>query len=99
MGVFIGILVAVFFILKTNFKESIILVSEGNSYLLRLTKDVSFLNKATLRNAFHKIPSHSTVVIDGTQSNFIDSDIKETIEDFIETSKKKNIVVELKHIL
>ena len=99
MGVFIGILVAVFFILKTNFKESIILVSEGNSYLLRLTKDVSFLNKATLRNAFHKIPSHSIVVIDGTQSNFIDNDIKDTIEDFIEASKKKNIVVELKHIL
>jgi len=98
MGVFIGILVAIFFILKTNFKESIIMVNEGSNYLLRLTKDVSFLNKATLRTAFHKIPSHSTVVIDGTQSNFIDNDIKDTIEDFIETSRGKNIQVELKHI-
>ncbi|PZR39933.1 MAG: hypothetical protein DI538_05640 [Azospira oryzae] len=98
LGVFIGILVAIFFILKTNFKESIILVNNGNSYLLRLTKDVSFLNKATLRNAFHKIPPNSQVVIDGSQSHFVDNDIKDAIEDFIEASRGKNIRVELKHL-
>jgi MFS superfamily sulfate permease-like transporter len=98
LGVFIGILVAVFFILKTNFRESVIMVNEGNSYLMQLTKDVSFLNKATLRDHFLLIPKNSRVVIDGTHSHFMDNDIKETIEDFIETSKAKNIQVQLKHL-
>lgn len=98
LGVFIGILVAIFFILKTNFQESIILVNEGNQFLLRLTKDVSFLNKATLRDVFIHIPSNSTITIDGSMSHFIDHDVRETIGDFIETSKTKNIQVHLKHI-
>jgi MFS superfamily sulfate permease-like transporter len=98
LGVFIGILVAIFFILKTNFHESVLVVNEGNNYLVKLTKDVSFLNKATLRNAFNNMPSDTTVTIDGSKSLFIDADIKETISDFIESSKKKNIQVDLKNI-
>ncbi len=98
LGVFIGLMVAIFFILKTNFQESVILVNEGNNFLLRLTKDVSFLNKATLRDVFISIPSNSSITIDGSMSHFIDHDVRETIIDFIETSKTKNIQVNLKHI-
>ncbi len=97
-GVFCGILVAVFFILKTNFHQSAILVNNGNSYLLKLTKDVSFLNRATLRNMFHNIPPNTRLIIDGSQSQFIDHDVKETIGDFIASSKARNILVELKNI-
>lgn len=98
LGVFIGILVSVFFILKTNFRESVLVVNEGNNYLVKLTKDVSFLNKATLRETFNNMPSDTVVTIDGTKSLFIDSDIKETIADFVESSKQKNIQVDLKNI-
>jgi len=97
-GVFTGILVAVFFILRTNFNEAIIMVNDGKNYLLMLTKDVSFLNKGALRNKLQLIPNNSQVVIDGTQANFIDSDIKETIEDFILEGKTKCIQVSLKKI-
>jgi MFS superfamily sulfate permease-like transporter len=99
LGVFIGILVSVFFILKTNFQESVIMVAEGQNYLLKLTKDVSFLNKSTIRSKFQKIPNNSTVMIDGSAAHFVDQDIKEAIRDFIETSKSKQIEVELKHIV
>jgi MFS superfamily sulfate permease-like transporter len=98
LGVFLGILVAVFFILKTNFQESVVLVSEGNSFLLKLTKDVSFLSKGTLRDVFNNLPRNSSLIIDGSKSQFMDNDIKETISDFLESSKAKNIQVELKHI-
>lgn len=97
-GVFMGILVAVFFILRTNFEEAIVLVNQGNNYLLKMVKDVSFLNKANLRSKFQTIPPNSTVTIDGTHSNFIDADIKETIEDFIKEGAAKNIQVDLKRI-
>ena len=97
-GVFAGILVSVFFILKTNFHESVIMVTDHGSYLLVLTKDVSFLNKSTLRKKFHQIPGDSKVLIDGSQAVFIDNDIKEAIQDFIDYSKIKNISVETKNI-
>jgi MFS superfamily sulfate permease-like transporter len=98
LGVFLGILVAVFFILKTNFQESVVLVNQGNSYLLKLTKDVSFLSKGTLRDVFNNLPHNSSLIIDGSKAQFMDNDIKDTISDFMESSKAKNIQVELKHI-
>jgi len=98
LGVFLGILVAVFFILRNNFQESVVLVSEGNNYLLKLTKDVSFLSKGTLRDVFNSLPRDSSLIIDGSKSQFVDNDIKETISDFMESSKSKNIQVELKHL-
>jgi MFS superfamily sulfate permease-like transporter len=97
IGVFIGILVSVFFILKTNFQEAVIMVSDGKNYLLKLTKSVSFLNKSTIRSKFQLIPNNSTLLIDGTEAQFVDNDIKEAVRDFMETSKAKNIQVELKH--
>jgi len=97
-GVFIGLIVSVFFILKTNFKEAVLMVSEGKNYLIRLTKDVSFLNKATLRSKLQGIPNDTSVLIDATQAHFIDNDIRETIEDFMEEAKTKNIQVDLKNV-
>src|SRR6478736_2534330 len=97
-GVFLGILVAVFFILRSNFNEAIIMVNDGKNYLLMLTKDVSFLNKSVLRRKLQAIPNNSQVVIDGSQSHFIDSDIREMIDDFIKEGKTKSINVSLKKI-
>ena len=97
-GVFMGILVAIFFILRSNYREAIIVVNEGSNFLLKLTKDVSFVHKGTLRSKLQAIPNGSTVTIDGTHSHFIDADIKETIEDFIHEGQAKNISVDLKHI-
>jgi MFS superfamily sulfate permease-like transporter len=74
------------------------MVSEGNNYLLKLTKDVSFLNKAYLRSKLQSIPRNSEVLIDGSQSHFIDADIRETIEDFMKEGTAKNIKIDLKKI-
>jgi MFS superfamily sulfate permease-like transporter len=97
-GVFVGILVSVFFILRTNFREAIIMVGDGKNYLLKFTNNVSFLNKSTIRRKFQLVPDNSTLMIDGSEANFVDQDIKEAIRDFIESSKAKKIIVELKHL-
>jgi MFS superfamily sulfate permease-like transporter len=98
IGVFLGILVAVYYILKTNSQEAIIVVNDGNNYLMKFTKDVSFVHKASVRNILQTIPENSSIVIDGSKSQFVDRDIKETIEEFILTSKTKNIQIELKKL-
>jgi MFS superfamily sulfate permease-like transporter len=98
-GVSIGLLASVFFILRTNFKQAVLLVSNPpNRYLLKFTKDVSFLNKSTVRDLFQQVPNGARLIIDGTNSRFIDQDIQETISDFLEEAKTKDIQVELHHI-
>jgi MFS superfamily sulfate permease-like transporter len=99
IGITIGILVGLFFVLKTNFHRALFSVNENNNYLIRLTKDVSFLNKALLRQTFTDIPDGSKVIIDGSRSAFIDQDILETINDFRESSSTRDITVELKQSL
>jgi MFS superfamily sulfate permease-like transporter len=84
------------FVLKTNFHRALFSVSENKNYLIRLTKDVSFLNKALLRETFRNIPNGSYVIIDGSRSAFIDQDILETISDFRESASNRDIVIELK---
>jgi len=94
-GVFLGIVVSLFFILKTNFQKAIIVVSSEDNFLVKFTKDVSFMHKAALRNALVQIPESTKLVIDGSKAGFIDADIIDTVEDFIETAKSKHIDLNL----
>ena len=87
-----------FYILKTNFHRAVITVNLEDSYLIKFSKDVSFMHKASLRNALMKIPNHTRLLIDGTKSNFIDQDIIETIEDFMASAKAKHIDVNISGI-
>jgi MFS superfamily sulfate permease-like transporter len=98
-GIFIGILVGIAFVLKTNFHRALFCANENGNYLIRLNKDVSFLNKELLRQTFQKIPNGSYVIIDGSRSSFIDNDVLEEINDFRESASSKNITVELKQTI
>ncbi|MEQ9299624.1 MAG: SulP family inorganic anion transporter [Cyclobacteriaceae bacterium] len=96
IGILIGLVVGLFFVMKTNFHQAYIVTQDDKNFLIILTKDVSFLNKASLRRKLEEIPPESYVIIDGTRSKFIDHDISETIEDFQETAIFRNITVEIK---
>lgn len=94
-GITIGMAVGIFFVLRANFHEAMTLTEHGSHYLLRLHKDVSFLNKALLRKHLSAIPADSELLIDGTKALFIDQDILETIADFLAAAPDKNINVEI----
>ncbi|QGM96192.1 SulP family inorganic anion transporter [Methylocystis parvus] len=97
-GMAIGMAVGLFFVLRTNYHSAFSLTRDGKNYLLRLQKDVSFLNKAPLRGMLLDIEEDSFLVIDGTRAAFIDQDIMETLEDFIKAASDNNIRVELKNM-
>ncbi len=96
IGIFIGIAVGLIFVLKTNFHEAISMVQHNDNYMLRMNKDVTFLNKAVLRKTLDKIPDGSNLIIDGGHSFFIDNDIIETIRDFMLNAPSRKIQVEVK---
>lgn len=97
-GMAIGMAVGLFFVLRANYHSAFTLTRDGRNYLLRLQKDVSFLNKAQLRNLLEDIEENSYLVIDGARATFIDQDIMETIQDFIKAADDYDIRVELKEM-
>jgi MFS superfamily sulfate permease-like transporter len=95
-GVVIGIFLGLFYVLRSNFRTSVMVVSDTNRYLFRLRKDVSFLNKAIIKNRLEQVPEDGYVLIDASRADFIDRDVIEVIEDFTKHAHLKNIKVEVK---
>lgn len=95
-GIGIGMVVAIFFILKNNYHVSHAVhqteTADGKKvYRLETAEDVSFLNKGNIMQTLRKIPEGSTVEIDTTRSVFIDDDVKELFENFKDTAKQQKI--------
>jgi MFS superfamily sulfate permease-like transporter len=102
IGVSIGLLLSIFFIIRNNFKAEYNIIKtmkEGReSYLIRLNSNVTFLNKVKLRDALDNIPDDSFLTIDGSHCNFIDYDILEIISEYEHKADDRNIKVELVNI-
>ena len=94
-GVIIGIGVGLFFVMRSNFRKAVFVVHDKEKYLFRLRKDVSFLNKAIIKNKLESVPEGSEVIIDARRADFIDKDVVEVIEDFMIHAPLKDITVDL----
>lgn len=95
-GIGIGMAVAIFFILKKNYKNDFQLNKESNHTSLILTEEVSFLNKAGIVNALAEIKDGEEVTIDCSNSKIIDHDVIELIWEFVTlNAKERNITVNL----
>lgn len=86
IGVVAGIIAAFGAILHGNLKNSYYFHKdqhhEGDIIKIRLAEEVSFLNKASIRETLDHIPGNSTVVIDATNTTYIDFDVLELIKEF-----------------
>jgi MFS superfamily sulfate permease-like transporter len=98
-GIIIGIIVGLFFMVRSNFRSSVLLVHDKNNYLVRLRKDVSFLNKPIIKRKLERVPENSYVLIDATRADFIDKDIIDAVNEFLFHAHLKNIRVEIKKSL
>ncbi len=96
IGIVVGCISGLFFVLHSNFHSAIIATKDGNNNLIRLRKDVSYLNKPILKRHLLAIPNGGYVLIDAASADFIDLDVVEVIEDFIKEASLRNIRVELK---
>jgi MFS superfamily sulfate permease-like transporter len=96
IGILIGLLVGLFYVMRSNFHSSVISVSEDKNYLLRLRKDVSFLNKPIVKSTLENIPPGSYTLIDASRADYIDKDVIDEINQFIEYAALNNIRVEIR---
>jgi MFS superfamily sulfate permease-like transporter len=83
VGIGLGMAVAVFALLLTNFNNPFFLDRDPSEAVrITLSEDVSFLNRAAIMRALAAIPPGAKVVIDASRSMSIDHDVYEIIKDF-----------------
>ncbi len=95
IGITVGIITGLFFVIKTNLHQAITVTTVDDTYTIKLEKDVSFLSKAFLRSTLKNIPDDSHVIFDGSKAVFVDNDIIETIKDFRSTAESSGITMEI----
>lgn len=95
-GIMIGMVVGFIFVIRSSVHKSVVMVNEGENFLIRFHKDASFLQKSQLIKMFNQIPPKAAVVIDGSEGLHIDEDIADLIEDFMKRASANEIAVELK---
>lgn len=95
IGIGLGLVVAVFYILLNNFKRPFFFSAENHlndgTIRIELSEEVTFLNKAAILNTLNEIPENSKVTIDASRTETIDHDVIEIFEDFKQNAAYKNI--------
>jgi len=95
-GIIVGMLVGLYYVLRSNFKTNVYMVNVQHNYLVRLRKDVSYLNKPIVKKKLNMLPTNAHVIIDVSHADFIDRDIIEVMNDFMVNAHLRNITVEVK---
>ena len=86
IGTLLGLACSVFFLLRANFSNSFHerheIHPQGEVIRLKLSQEVSFLNRGALLDRLSSLPANSNVVLDASDTQFIDHDVLEIIREF-----------------
>lgn len=96
IGILIGLAVSLFYLLKSNYKNPFTIerdnLHSGEVIRIELPNQVSFLNKASIKNTLWSVPENANVIIDASYADFIDNDVLELFVDF------KNVIAPERNI-
>lgn len=99
-GVALGMIISVIFVLKGNMKRAYKFRKEeyhdGDIIHIDLAQEVSFLNKAAIKETLVSIPENSKVIINASDTVYIAHDVLDLIKEFKKIrAKDENIKVKL----
>ena len=100
VGVGVGLTVSIYFILRGNLKLAYFFkqedYSDDKTIHMELAQEVSFLNKAAIKQTFAHLPENSKLVLDASNSIYIDHDVLLMINNFVKlAAPERNIEVKL----
>jgi MFS superfamily sulfate permease-like transporter len=99
VGVTIGLLISIYFIIQNNFKAQYKITRTIHNGIeteyIKLNSNVTFLNKVKLRKVLDEVAEYSVLTIDGSDCNFIDYDILEIISEFENKAHDRHIELHL----
>lgn len=99
-GVLIGLATSLAFILHSNYRRPLLRFMEhhvsGDVLRIEFSNQVSFLNRAVLEQALNSVPTDGHVMLDARNTDYIDPDILDLIDDFRrQTAPARNLKVSL----
>ena len=98
-GIGIGMAFAIFYILKSNYKNHFYKEENTNETLIILSEEVTFLNKSGIQEMLFKAKPNTKLVVDGSKCKSIDYDVLEMLEEFKNFgAKNKNIDFQMLNI-
>lgn len=95
-GTFIGLAVGLVFAVRAQQKNAIAITRSPGAMLIRFTKDMTFLQKAQLKEALRAAEPGTVVTIDRSACDFIDDDIEELLLEFSQLAPGRRITVKEK---
>jgi MFS superfamily sulfate permease-like transporter len=96
VGIAIGLAASFALALRANVQRALTFSHHDDHYLLVFRKDISFLGKVQLKHCLKQIPNGATLIVDASRADFIDPDVRETVEAFAQEAPKRGIVLERK---
>ena len=98
-GIGIGMAFAIFYILKSNYKNHFSREVKQDQTIITLSEEVTFLNKSGIQEMLFKAKPNTKLVIDGSKCRSIDHDVLEMLEEFKNFgAKNKNIDFQMLNI-
>lgn len=101
-GIALGMLVAIFYILRTNYRRDYEFhydkSSDTKKVKLTLLEHVTFINKGSIANKLSSLEDGTIIEINAEKAHYIDLDVLEIIYDFKANSIHRNVQVELVHM-
>lgn len=99
-GIGLGLAVGIVVILIKSFQNSHFLHIEDkndgkNKIKMRLAEEVTFFNKGAILKELNTLPKDTFLEIDVRATRYLDHDIIEIFEDFIDQARNKNINIKL----
>lgn len=96
IGIFIGLILSVMIILKNNLNRGVRVVHEmhlhGQLTRIELAPNISFLNRSALVSALENIKDGETVVVDASNTYYIDPDVYQLLKDFKNENALKHFI-------
>lgn len=81
-GIGIGLVVSIYFILRRNSQNHFTKTETDGELHIRLSEEVTFLNKVGIHTTLENAAPHSKIIIDASNCKSIDQDILELLEEF-----------------
>jgi len=98
-GIGLGLLVGFVIILIKSFQNSHFLHIEeqedGKTVKMTLAEQVNFLNKGAILKELDNLPENTRLELDVRETNYLDNDIIEILDDFTFKAKERNINIKL----
>lgn len=96
-GIGIGLIVGILIVLIKSYQNSHFLhkQEDGESVKMELAEELTFFNKGAIMRELEALPENTNLEIDMLKTRYLDNDIIEVLEDFLDKAKSRNISIKL----